>query len=214
MNLNPNAYALIGLTAMVAALIGVLVFAVLRFASAARESRQASAGEPERVGVRHRGPARSADQAESAGARDVGARRSLRAAQQRNRREPVVGPARRRERRAASHPESRGPPAAEPRRLGACQAVSNGSAGCARAARRRVSEQRGADRPPNAANQLGRSIPGVSGRQRVAAVERPGRAARRDLPVHRSDAGRRNGRAAPIEREPCASRRADRGHRS
>ena len=40
MNLNPNAYALIGLTAMVAALIGVLVFAVLRFASAARESRR------------------------------------------------------------------------------------------------------------------------------------------------------------------------------
>ena len=39
MNLNPNAYALIGLTAMVAALIGVLVFAMLRFASAARESR-------------------------------------------------------------------------------------------------------------------------------------------------------------------------------
>jgi PAS domain S-box-containing protein len=38
MNLNPNAYALIGLTAMVAALIGVLMFAVLRFASAARES--------------------------------------------------------------------------------------------------------------------------------------------------------------------------------
>jgi len=39
MQLNPNAYALIGLTAMVAALIGILVFAVLRFASAARESR-------------------------------------------------------------------------------------------------------------------------------------------------------------------------------
>jgi signal transduction histidine kinase len=39
MNLNPNAYALIGLTAIVAALIGILVFAVLRFASAARESR-------------------------------------------------------------------------------------------------------------------------------------------------------------------------------
>ncbi len=36
--MNPNAYALIGLTAMVAALIGVLMFAVLRFASAARES--------------------------------------------------------------------------------------------------------------------------------------------------------------------------------
>ena len=40
MNLNPNAAALIGLTAIVAALIGVLMFAALRFASAARESRQ------------------------------------------------------------------------------------------------------------------------------------------------------------------------------
>ena len=37
--MNPNAYALIGLTAMVAALIGILVFAMLKFASAARESR-------------------------------------------------------------------------------------------------------------------------------------------------------------------------------
>src|SRR5687767_1245339 len=36
--MNPSAYALIGLTAMIAGLIGVLVFAVLRFASAARES--------------------------------------------------------------------------------------------------------------------------------------------------------------------------------
>lgn len=39
MHLNPTAYAVIGLTAIVAALIGVLMFAVLRFASAARESR-------------------------------------------------------------------------------------------------------------------------------------------------------------------------------
>jgi two-component system sensor histidine kinase PilS (NtrC family) len=36
--MNPSAYALIGLTALVAALIGVLMFAVLRFASAAREA--------------------------------------------------------------------------------------------------------------------------------------------------------------------------------
>ena len=33
-------YAFIGLTAIVAALIGVLVFAVLRFAAAARDSRR------------------------------------------------------------------------------------------------------------------------------------------------------------------------------
>jgi len=39
MNMNPSAYALIGLTAMIAALIGILVFAMLKFASAARESR-------------------------------------------------------------------------------------------------------------------------------------------------------------------------------
>jgi PAS domain S-box-containing protein len=39
MHLNPNAYALIGLTAMVAALMGIMMFAVLRFAAAARESR-------------------------------------------------------------------------------------------------------------------------------------------------------------------------------
>ena len=35
--MNPSAYAFIGLTAIVAALIGVLMFAVLRFAAAARE---------------------------------------------------------------------------------------------------------------------------------------------------------------------------------
>jgi signal transduction histidine kinase len=38
MNLNANAYALNGVTAMVAGLVGVLIVAVLRFASAARES--------------------------------------------------------------------------------------------------------------------------------------------------------------------------------
>lgn len=37
--MNPAAYAFIGLTALVAALIGVLVFAVLRFAAAAKEAR-------------------------------------------------------------------------------------------------------------------------------------------------------------------------------
>lgn len=38
--MNPTAYAVVALTAMVAALIGVLVFAVLRFASAARDSKR------------------------------------------------------------------------------------------------------------------------------------------------------------------------------
>jgi PAS domain S-box-containing protein len=38
--MNPSAYAIIGLTAIVAALIGVLIFAMLRFAAAARDSRR------------------------------------------------------------------------------------------------------------------------------------------------------------------------------
>lgn len=38
--MNPSGYAFIGLTAIVAGLIGVLVFAALRFAAAARDSRQ------------------------------------------------------------------------------------------------------------------------------------------------------------------------------
>ena len=84
----------------------------------------------------------------------------------------------------------------------------------ARAARRGVSEQGEADRPPDAAGQRGRSIAGVSRRQRLAALERPGTAARRHLPVHRSDARRGNGRAAAIEGEPRAGRRADGRHRA
>jgi signal transduction histidine kinase len=38
--MTPNAYALVGLTAIVASMIGVLTFAVLRFAAAARDARQ------------------------------------------------------------------------------------------------------------------------------------------------------------------------------
>ena len=46
MTLNLNAYAFIGLTAIVAALIAVLMFAVLRFASAARDSKRFLTREP------------------------------------------------------------------------------------------------------------------------------------------------------------------------
>ncbi|MCC7416824.1 MAG: hypothetical protein IT176_06740 [Acidobacteria bacterium] len=40
MNLSPSAYALIGLTALVAALVSVVVFAFLRFSAAARDARR------------------------------------------------------------------------------------------------------------------------------------------------------------------------------
>jgi signal transduction histidine kinase len=44
MTLTPSAYALLGLTAMVAALVAVLTFAMLRFAAAARETRRNLSG--------------------------------------------------------------------------------------------------------------------------------------------------------------------------
>ena len=43
--MNPSAYALIGLTAIVAGLVAVLVFALLRFSVAARDARGRGAGE-------------------------------------------------------------------------------------------------------------------------------------------------------------------------
>ena len=44
MTLTPSAYTLLGLTAMVAALVAVLMFAMLRFAAAARETRRGLRG--------------------------------------------------------------------------------------------------------------------------------------------------------------------------
>ncbi len=45
MSLTPGAYALVGLTAIVAGLIAVLVFAVLRFSAAARDTRRQTRGD-------------------------------------------------------------------------------------------------------------------------------------------------------------------------
>ena len=212
--MNPNACALIGLTAIVAALIGVLVFAVLRFAAAARESRQhlrenstesafVTAALHEaltKVKAQEREMSARAEASERLSSEIVESLSSGLLVVASNGQLRILNPA---GRRLLSRDDSA---LAKPYR--------DCPAGGAGAARRRVSEERGADRPPHAANQRGRSIPGVSRRQRVAALEWPGRAARRDLPVHRSDASRGNGRAAAIERKPCASRRADRGHRA
>ena len=215
MHLNPNAYALIGLTAMVAALIGILVFAVLKFASAARESRLHLRENKSEIGICHRGTARGADQGEGAGARDVGARRGVRTAQQRDRREPVVGPSRRRERWAAPHPESGGTPAA---RAATSSRSPSRIATCCLAALAQLIEECLRNGEPIVRRTLQISSadqsPGISRRQRVAAVERTRGAARRHLPVHRSDARRRDGGAATAEGKPCAGGRADRGHRA
>jgi len=44
MNLTPNAYAFLGMTALVAGLVGILVFAMMRFAVAARDARKTLTG--------------------------------------------------------------------------------------------------------------------------------------------------------------------------
>jgi signal transduction histidine kinase len=44
MHLTPSGYAFLGLTAMVAGLVGVLVFAMMRFAMAARDARKSMSG--------------------------------------------------------------------------------------------------------------------------------------------------------------------------
>ena len=38
--MNPTAYALLGLTALLALLVGILTFAVLRFSAAAKDARR------------------------------------------------------------------------------------------------------------------------------------------------------------------------------
>ena len=197
------------------ALIGVLVFALLRFASAARECQHAPAREQDRDRVRDRRAARRAHEAEGAGARDVGARRSIRAAQQRDRREPVFGAARR---RAATGTLRILNPAG--RRLLNRDGVGDWASQYRKvlpAALAQVIDECLHDRQPIVRRTLQVSCcrpgAGVSRRQRFAAFERPGTAARRDLPVHGSDAGRRNGGAAAVEGEPRAGRRADRRHR-
>src|SRR3954471_20555115 len=47
MNLTPSAYTLLGLTALVACLVAVVVFALLRFSAAAAETRRAARGGPD-----------------------------------------------------------------------------------------------------------------------------------------------------------------------
>ena len=214
MNLNPNAAALIGLTAIVAALIGVLVFAVLRFASAARESRQhlrenttesafVTAALHEaltKVKAQEREMSARAEASERLSGEIVESLSSGLLVVASNGQLRILNPAGRRllsrDDSALAKPYRDVLPAALAQLVEEC--LKNGEP----IVRRTLQIS------------AGRSVPGVSRRQRVAALEWPGRAARRDLPVHRSDAGRRNGRAAAIEGKPCAGRRADRGHRA
>ena len=90
--MSPNAYAFLGMTAIVAALVSLLVFVAVRLFAAARTTRSSLRGSggdtrssPRRSGSRH--------EAEGAGARYVGARQASGAAERGDHREPHVRPA-------------------------------------------------------------------------------------------------------------------------
>ena len=97
-----------------AMLVGLLLFAVLRFGvAAARASAGANAQRWRRVAAARVGAGGRDRQAQGAGARDGGARRSVRAVERRDRRQPHVGPGRRGQRRPRADRQPGG--AADPR---------------------------------------------------------------------------------------------------
>ena len=174
MNPNANAYALIGLTAIVAALIGVLMFAVLRFAAAARSRASIYARTPResafvtaalhealtKLKAQEREMSARAEASERLSGEIVESLSSGLLVVASNGQLRILNPA---GRRLLSRDDSA---LAKPYRDVLPAALAQLVEECLK--------QRGADRPPNAANQRRRSIPGVSRRQRVAALEWPG----------------------------------------
>ena len=90
--------------------------------------------------------------------------------------------------------------AREPRAAGTCY--------------RRMPQFRSSRRPSQGGDGIQRHGPGLPRRQRFAAVEPPGRAPRRHLPVHRSHAIHRDGGTASPEGEPGPGRRVDGRYRA
>ena len=88
MHLTPSGYTLLGLTALVAALVAVLVFTLLRFSAAAAATRRARSGGGGDTALLSAALQEAVDQAQSARARDRGARRSVRTPERRNHLEP------------------------------------------------------------------------------------------------------------------------------
>ena len=102
---NPQAYALLGFTALVAVLVAVVTWALLRFVSAARDTRHRlrDSGESPLLSIALQdGDSETA----SAGTRDDRAGRSVRSAQHADRQQPHGRSARRRSRRPRADRES------------------------------------------------------------------------------------------------------------
>jgi hypothetical protein len=114
-NLSPAGYSLLLLTAVIGALAAVVMFALLRFVAAARDTRRSMRGEGMETTVLSAALQEAVEKLK-AQERATGARRGLRAAERRDHLEPHVRAAGRRPRRRASHPQPVG--AQDPRAAG------------------------------------------------------------------------------------------------
>ena len=146
MPLTPDAYALLGLTAIIGALVAALTFALFRFLAAARDARRSIKGRRVQRGRDPVGRASgSGRKVEGAGARDGGARRGVRAVGRRDHRQPVLGPAGGGPERGSPHHQPRRPPHAQGGRRGAAPGLPAAAARAVVAGDRRMPGDEGGD---------------------------------------------------------------------
>ena len=151
-SMNQQAFTLITMTALVAGLISVLVFAALRFAAAARDSRRHLSGARHGDGAAVAGARGRHHAAQGAGTGHGRPCRGLRAAQRPDRRQPDRRPGRHRPRRPRADRQPVQPPAARPGRWPARGhgARDAGRGVAADGGDRRVPARSAADRPARA----------------------------------------------------------------
>ena len=177
-------------------------------------ARLGEAGGRRRGGDAVDGPPGRAHQAETTGARDGRARRSVGATRGSNRRRPDLRPRRRRSHGNRAGGQSRGAAHPRHRRAALGQAVSRSAEPGHGAIRfdRRGLEGRLADRPPH--HQARRRQDASSRCHGVADRGHRRRTASRGLPVHRPDRGRRARRTVAPQGSAGAIGRADRRPRA
>ena len=202
--MDATVVAIIGLTAIVAALVGVLIFAVLRFASAARDSRRALRENSTesafvtaalhdaltKLKVQEREMSARAEASERFSSEIVESLSSGLLVVASDGRLRILNPA---GRRLLNLPDTA---LMRMYRDVLPAPLARGHRG--------VSSRRRTDRQTPAFRWSRRALAGISRRQRVAALRRSWRIAWRDLPVHRPDSSRRNAGTAATEGESRA----------
>ena len=216
MHLTPSAYAFLGLTAIVAALVSLLVFAILRFAAAARDAKRRNSGLGSETTLLSAALQEARHQAQGAGACDGGARRSVGAAERRDHREPDGRPAGRRPQRRGAHSQSGRPADARVwpmrRRPTSCRraldelSLSDVIDECLTTGVPIVRRSVTLPEPRHGVSHLGVTVSPLFDDRALAA--------RRHLPVHGPHRREGSRRAAAAEGQPGDGRRADRRHRA